>query len=187
MNVFTTPEFMEFKARLLATMNESRADPSSATVQTVLPGICARLDNMQSRSIHNANVIHQELQIIGNKVNELALKSASTDDLGQYLSQFAQHIGQFQCHSPSTAINNGLSLSPDAIMGVATLPTGIGSYKLKSHQTLMSLWNEWYGLPSSPSESSAHGHQGGIHALEASFKSKWRTRFPLLKQSKCHE
>ena len=173
MDVFTTPEFMDFKGRLLATVHESQADPASLTVQAVLPGICERLDNMQSRSIHNANDIRKDLQTIGKSVNRLESTSASKEDMGQYLSQFAQHIGQFQC-SPSTATNNGLHLSPDAAsVGFAT-PT-LGTYKLQSHKSLASMWDEWYGLPSG---STHGGRQGGIHALEATFKSKWRSHFP---------
>ena len=50
---------------------------------------------MQSRSVHHANEIRQDLMIIGNDMNQLTSKTASKDDLGHYLSQFAQHIGQF--------------------------------------------------------------------------------------------
>ena len=134
---------------------------------------------MQSRSTHNADAIRQDLQVIGNTVNQLQSKSASKHDLAHYISQFAQHIGRFQCPPTTAPADNEVCRTPhSASMGVVTPTTGVcgGPYKLESHKSIASICDEWYGLAKSNSEG-INGREGGIRAMEATFKSKWRSHF----------
>ena len=165
MEVFTSSAFLEFQTRLLKLIHQSRVDPSSLTVQAVLPGICERLDNLRHQSQRDSNTIRDE-------VKQLASTTASKQDLEHNISQFARHIGAFQCPPPNIANDSSQHADP-AMISVAPLDLII-PYKLKSHNTVTGIWNEWFGLPSTPGMQAS---MAGMYALEQAFKAKWRTHF----------
>ncbi|KAI2494194.1 Centromere DNA-binding protein complex CBF3 subunit [Fragilaria crotonensis] len=165
MEVFTSSAFLEFQTRLLELIHQSRVDPSSLTVRAVLPGICERLDNLRHQSQRDSNTIRDE-------VKQLASTTASKQDMEHYISQFARHIGAFQCPPPNIANDSSQHADP-AMISVAPLDLVI-PYKLKSHNTVTGIWNEWFGLPSTPGMQVS---MAGMYALEQAFKAKWRTHF----------
>jgi hypothetical protein len=183
-----------FKSRLALTLHDDTS-PLDANLESVMPGMHRRMVVMENATrqgderVKNGFSQMEELIKGGFKNIEQRETQANTK-LAEYHLAMATRLGAFsstknggydmvpprttRASSPSNSspaqqrgINNGGSS-----LATTSLPTSKHRLTVK-HHSLQTLYNEWHGI----GEYLDIPVPGGIAALEASHKAKWRNHF----------
>lgn len=175
--VFATPEFLEFQKQIAVSILDSAInDPATASVRTVLPGICERLDNLHNQQTQDTAQICENIQVT-NQYLQLAIPTK--DDL----TKFVTHLGKFQFGSQNiynTTAN--LNADTDAMVETGKITVSDTSehhaalYKLKPYHSMTEMWIEWFGCIDHHFNTPANC-QPGIASREKTMASKWRSHF----------
>jgi hypothetical protein len=142
--VFLSQEFKDFQQQVVASVLVATVnDPATASVRSVLPGVCERLDNLQNCSHQDAARICTHIQ----QADEYVRAQTTTK---HDLQSFAVHIGKFTFPSTSNA-HSDFSLVPERncigaknISPDSSCVAPILEYKLQHHMSVTSMWDEWF-------------------------------------------
>lgn len=142
--VFLSQEFKDFQQQVVASVLVATVnDPATASVRSVLPGVCERLDNLQNCSHQDAAQICTHIQ----QADEYVRAQTTTK---HDLQSFAVHIGKFTFPSTSNA-HSDFSLVPERncigaknISPDSSCVAPILEYKLQHHMSVTSMWDEWF-------------------------------------------
>jgi hypothetical protein len=157
--LFNSPLFAEFCDSLKAYLSTT-ARPFEASIESVLPGVQDKIDQVHKDIGGHLSVLSEKLE-------------SATDRLGQtvttsQLQGFIHHIGQFELRHGS------LSVTPTSLVPVPESTDQTDYVPFRGHRSVRSIWNEWNGIGEFSPDCNASCVAGGIKQLEVHTKGKWR-------------
>jgi hypothetical protein len=186
MPIFQTPEFAAFQQRMRRAIESSEV-PQDAQLDAVIPGMNARIANVQ-------NSVNQTKQELGEKMDhgfeklsqQISENNISTrEDLSRAFMEAGWNIrnrgsqattGQIETSSSN---ESGAQTTQNHSVAVTTTLTnssmsssfpGVGHKPKSHHVSVEQMYNEWYGV----GEFEGIPIQGGIEAMEQKYKNRWR-------------
>jgi hypothetical protein len=167
-------------------------DPADASVESVLPGVCSRIDNLQN----GLNSVQKGMNEMNSNFEAHFSNVIRKVDSVRYdisnVSAFMAHIRSFQPLEPD-ADSDSLPRSPESPLPsvVPTLtdensrensrPERVYNLCIK-HSSIFDMWDEWHGMGQFRAELNEFCYPGGIDALEKTFGIQWRRHFNCTQQ-----
>jgi hypothetical protein len=190
LDIFKTDAFLSFASQLRAKMSEA-SDPADASVESVLPGVSSRLDNLQKSLKPIQNEMNGMNSKFDSMLHDLDRKFDSMRHDLSILSSFMAHIRSFQpvAHpAPSDCLPALPARSLPSVDDSLPTPTDENSrpervYNLCiKHGSIFDMWDEWHGMGRFRAEVSEFCYPGGIDALEKEKGFQWRRHFSCSQQ-----
>ena len=186
LDVFKTRAFSTFASELRTRISEA-IDPADASVESVLPGVCSRIENLQKglNSLQNGmNGINSNFQ------TQIASVDRKVDSVRHDLSNlsgFLAHIRNYQPFASDSLPPLPASLVPAVVSTPAdaadenSRPERVYNLCIR-HSSIFDMWDEWHGMGRFRAELNDFSYPGGIDALEKEKGIQWRSHFSCSQQ-----